>query len=273
MASADTDNASVARLEIALDRSEYLLGEPFFIRVKLINLSGSQFAVNSYFHFDHQLQLYFRHESDSEMHVWRDSYLNPNVQSYGHVDVGVDGLHMGKLFSGGPFAKPGKVELKVKYEYFPQKEKRFFESNIIQITVSPPKPNETEAAKLWLDADVIDLAANPGMMMLNSEGSKKIKALAVKYPGTRYGEFARDTIKRDEDAVSAYLKANPPAVRKEKLAANAEKPTPAPAAAPQHVQSNDISRAEGKEGRNWAIYGLVGAVLLALGWLIARRMK
>lgn len=196
--------ADEAHLELTLDKSAYLLGEPFTATVRLIKQDASSLVVNQSFDFEHELNLYYRREGEVKMRVWVDSGITHNVNRYQQITVGAAGLQASRFFSGGPFAVAGRVEVQARYSMLLGHDTTW-ESNVVSVEVLPPAPNEAEAAKLWTNDDVFFAVANPQMPDSTEIGRRKIADLIVRYGNTRYGEFARETMKRVIEPASSNI--------------------------------------------------------------------
>lgn len=189
LTSSTTFAKSYISAKIISQKTVYLVGEPIYIKTKILNDTDEVIFYNSYAPAKYlkisdqnnkQLKLNIKSSSESEIHIFpADSiiYFSEITMLFGRIKVTNEKNHHG--FPTGEYI----------VKFLMEQEDVHIESNTLRITVIEPIPEEVEAFKLYTEAWINSF--NQKNARLGIEESKNIFILLVeKYPESVYAPSA-----------------------------------------------------------------------------------
>lgn len=192
-----------AQLELAVDKREYLAGEPFVVTARLLNREGNLMILSRSFSYAKFLQLHYRTKG-------ADQWMPHVASMLANEEIGTalvraePEIAVSRVFAG--FAEPGTVDLQLRY--YPQGGPEELNSPVVPVRVIAASPRDTEAARRWLDDDIQMAVQFPEAESLVREARPKMTAIMTEFQDSVYADFARRALQRSEPTVAEVGEVN-----------------------------------------------------------------
>ncbi|MCX6955399.1 MAG: hypothetical protein NTV51_24885 [Verrucomicrobia bacterium] len=191
------------KLTLALNQTEYVVGEPLTVTVSLKSTDGPK-RVESAPDFGRDLTLLYKHESETDFRAYaevvfcytggRGIPLPPEGFTYA-VMLSYDGMRGYYSGTESPeriftfFLMPGKYLLQVRQTHF----KQLLFSNLVSVTVRAPEGPDAEAWKLWKDHQLLIAMMDRGFVDEDNvqAGLAKLRELRERFPTSTYAPYAQ----------------------------------------------------------------------------------